>query len=110
MPRSKTYRREGIPSDSSRQYNKQMSKFLPKFDTPFCQSIYDFIKMLIVIENRPNPNYPVITFMINKDSLDDRSVFFDPNALLEVVGYAGKKKSIPTNYKLLFLKHLSPQL
>ncbi|KNZ48739.1 uncharacterized protein VP01_544g12 [Puccinia sorghi] len=77
MPRSTVYRREGIPSNSSRQYNKQMPSLLPSFDSPFCQSIYDFLK-LVAIRGQPSSNQPISSPHVDSISLNDTRVFLDP--------------------------------
>ncbi|KAI9605675.1 hypothetical protein H4Q26_004040 [Puccinia striiformis f. sp. tritici PST-130] len=71
MPRSTGCCRQAIPAKSKRHYNKQMSSVLPSLKTPFCQSIYDFTKMLIGTEYTRNDT-PVLCTTLNKSVLDDR--------------------------------------
>ncbi|WAR57085.1 hypothetical protein PtB15_8B130 [Puccinia triticina] len=94
-----------IPSNSSRYYNKQMSGVLPSFNLPFCQSIYDFIKMLIGIDYTRSSTSQLFV-PVDKHILEDRSVFIEPITFPTSPVYAGKKNSISTHYRLLFMKDL----
>ncbi|KAH9455579.1 hypothetical protein Pst134EA_023038 [Puccinia striiformis f. sp. tritici] len=105
MPRSTNYRRQGEPSKSTRQHNKQMAAFLPKSDAPLCQSIYDFIKMVVAV-NITCLNPPVSSLKLDATLVNDRRVFVDRIALPTEPDYQGKKKSISTNYAVIFSKDL----
>ncbi|KAI7942573.1 hypothetical protein MJO28_012600, partial [Puccinia striiformis f. sp. tritici] len=105
MPRSTGCCRQAIPAKSKRHYNKQMSSVLPSLKTPFCQSIYDFTKMLIGTEYTRNDT-PVLCTTLNKSVLDDRIVFLQAITLASSPDLVGKKQSISTNYRLFFQKDL----
>ncbi|POW17589.1 hypothetical protein PSTT_00305 [Puccinia striiformis] len=92
MPRSTGCCRQAIPAKSKRHYNKQMSSVLPSLKTPFCQSIYDFTKMLIGTEYTRNDT-PVLCTTLNKSVLDDRIVFLQAITLASSPDLVGKKQT-----------------
>ncbi|OAV88057.1 hypothetical protein PTTG_12271 [Puccinia triticina 1-1 BBBD Race 1] len=102
------YRLNGKQSKSLRAQNKQISAQLPSPNSAFCQSVYDFIK--IIIGDQGDGTVPVDQKAIS-ESIETRRLHNQTTFLVEIPSsykpeYAGKKKSILTKYKWVFLHNL----
>ncbi|OAV87962.1 hypothetical protein PTTG_29214 [Puccinia triticina 1-1 BBBD Race 1] len=102
------YRLNGRQSRSIRVHNKQMSAWLPSSNSAFCQSVYDFIKLLINNELSISvPDDQLSTAQaLRKDQLKDQTSFLNCDLSSYKPECAGKKKSISTKYKVIFLYDL----
>ncbi|KAA1078341.1 hypothetical protein PGT21_033811 [Puccinia graminis f. sp. tritici] len=106
MPKQTTnFRLNGKPS-SIRVQNKHSSTWLPSSNSAFSQSVYDFIKLLIDHKQLPQPvtdDQLAAAEALEKHRLQDQTCFFNFDLSSDQSELAGKKKSISTKYKLLFL-------
>ncbi|EFP93527.2 hypothetical protein PGT21_019844 [Puccinia graminis f. sp. tritici] len=104
------YRLNGKPSTSIRVRNKQVSAKLPDSNSAFCQSVYDFVKLLIDNELPRSllDRQKEITRGQGRHSPDNNTAIFTTfDSQTYEPKYSGKKKAISTKYKLIFLDDLN---
>ncbi|OAV87759.1 hypothetical protein PTTG_09821 [Puccinia triticina 1-1 BBBD Race 1] len=119
MPKASTYRKDGQLAQSTRTRNKQLASTLPNSNSPLCQALNDFIRLLLGIQKPSDlgPSSPS-TEQLGQFHRDWRADLLESQDFLSVLytnaqvsanddlRFYGKKKVLKESHRGPFLQHL----
>ncbi|EFP93703.2 uncharacterized protein PGTG_19672 [Puccinia graminis f. sp. tritici CRL 75-36-700-3] len=103
-------------ASSTRTQNKHLAPILPTFNSPVCQALYNFIRLLLGIDqpSDPWPSSPSSEHLSlfrswRGDPLDEGQLLaiLEKERLNNTLPLYGKKKALHESNRLAFLKHLA---
>ncbi|KAA1139045.1 hypothetical protein PGTUg99_034594 [Puccinia graminis f. sp. tritici] len=118
MPKAKSYRHNGDHASSTRTRNKHLK--LPAYNSPLCQALYDFIRLLLGIRNNsdPCPSPPSVAqlaqlnrewYLTTSDEITKTTISKIANELTPIdspTPLHGKKKVLHESHRIIFIRHL----